>query len=335
MRYLRYLMLVFLVGVGLLDLIYVVFRRGYNHYNKFEQTRLKHIFNDTTYHDALFIGSSRTYYHINPKIIDTVMKLNSFNAGIDGANLLETNLILNCYLASHPAPKYVIADLSTPAFDIQPSSVFNPNIYYPFLSNKIVFNTLKPYKRVNLLRYFPFLQITECDDFLRQGAVAGLMGEIKPLAPQYKGYLESGRDTIPLPFRITYLTTDYPVNKKGTDLLLNMINTCRAHNIKLIVTYSPVYNNHDEKMNPEFFPTLTKICDTTGTTFLNYREITLSQNHRFFRDELHLNRFGADIFSRMLARDLNRMIFRADNRPGISVTSQVHKKKSRLAVQNS
>jgi hypothetical protein len=316
MRYLRYLLLVLMVGVGLLDLVYVVFRKGYNKYNEFEQTRLNHIFNDTTYHDALFIGSSRTYYHINPQIIDTVMKLNSFNAGIDGANLLETTLILNGYLASHPAPKYVVADLSTPAFDIQPLSVFNANIYYPFLNNKIVFNTLKPYKRVNLLRYFPFLQITECDDFLRQGAVAGIMGGTKPLDPQYKGYLESGHDTIPLPFKITYLKTEYAINKKGTDLLLQMINTCRKNNIRLIITYAPIYLRHDEKMNPKFFPTLQNICDTTGTTFLNYRDITLSKNHRFFRDELHLNRFGADIYSRMLARDLNRVIYNGSSETG-------------------
>jgi hypothetical protein len=308
MRYLRYLLLVLLVGVGLLDLVYVVFRRGYNKYNEFEQARLNHILNDTAYHDAIFIGSSRTYYHINPKIMDTVMKLNSFNAGIDGANLLETNLILNGYLASHPAPKYVIADLSTPAFNIQQSCIFNANIYYPYLSNKIVFNTLEPYKRVRLLRYFPFLQITECDDFLRQGAVAGILGKTRPLDPQYKGYIESGRDTIPLPFKITYLTTNYPVNKKGTDLLLTIINTCRKNNIRLIITYAPIYRRHDEELNPQFFPTLKTICDTTGTPFLNYRDIALSQNHRLFRDELHLNRFGADIYSRMLANDLNRIV---------------------------
>jgi hypothetical protein len=227
MRYLKYFILVLLVGVGLLDLVYVLFRRGYNQYNNFEQARLKTIFNGNEQHDALFIGSSRTYYHVNPRIIDSVMHLTSYNAGIDGANLLETNLILNAYLASHPAPKMVVADLSTPAFDIQEKSIFNPNIYYPFLNNKIVFNFLKPYKRVHMLRYLPFLQITECDDFLREGALEGLLGNRKPLAPNYKGYLESGRDTIPLPFKITYLTTNYPVNQKGREILLEMINTCR------------------------------------------------------------------------------------------------------------
>jgi hypothetical protein len=308
MRYFRYFLLLLLLGVGLLDLVYVLFRRGYNKYNSFEQTRLSEIMNGKDTHDILFIGSSRTYYHINPRVIDTVLNANSFNAGIDGANLLETNLILNCYLASHPAPKYIVADLSTPAFDIRDASIFNPNIYYPFLNNKIVFNTLKPYKRVHLLRYLPFLQITECDDFLRQGAVAGLLGEKKPLDPNYKGYLESGRDSIPLPFKVTYLTTDYAVNNKGTDLLLQMINTCRKNNIRLIITYSPVYDKKDEKLNPKFFPTLETICDTTGTPFLNYRNIPLTQNHRLFRDELHLNKFGADIYSKLVAADLKYLI---------------------------
>lgn len=313
MRYLKYFLLVLLVGIGLLDLVYVLFRRGYNKYNNFEQARLTNIFNGKEAHDALFIGSSRTYYHVNPRIIDSVMQLDSYNAGVDGANLLETNLILQSYLASHPAPKMVIADLSTPAFDIRDISIYNPNIYYPFLNNKIVFNFLKPYKRVHMLRYLPFLQITECDDFLREGALEGLLGNQKPLAPSYKGYLESGRDTIPLPFKITYLTTNYAVTEKGRQLLFNIIQTCREKNIKLVITYSPIYKKKDEYLNPLFFPTLESICKSTGTPFLNYRTIALTNNNRLFRDELHLNRFGADIFSDILAKDLNKLVQQSDS----------------------
>jgi len=308
MRHLKYALLVILIGIGILDLAYVFFRRGYNGYFRFEQTRLAEIMNGNTPYDALFIGSSRTLYHINPKIIDSIMGVNSFNAGMDGANLLEINLILKCYLVNHPAPKYVVADVSTQAFDIEFQPFFNPNVYFPYLNNKIVFNTLEPYKHTTLLRYLPFLQITECDDFLREGAFLGLTGQQKPLAPHYKGYLESGKDTLPLPFKVKYLKTEYLIEKQGLDLLSEIINICKKHNIKLFITYSPVYKKKDEKMNPAFFPRLKSICDSTRVPFLNYRSIGLTNNNRLFRDEIHLNRYGAEIFSGMVARDIHRIV---------------------------
>jgi hypothetical protein len=307
MKYLKYFLLLLLITIGLLDLLYVFFRKGYNQYHQFEQSRLNTIFNGEENYDMLFIGSSRTLYHINPKIIDSVLHIESYNAGIDGANLVETSLIMKGYLASHPSPRFIVADISSPGFAVRQNPIFNPNIYYPFLNNKLVFNTLKNYKRVYLLRYMPFMQITECDDFMREGAIKGLMGKTKPVDPTYKGYLESGHDTIPLPFNISYLTTFYDVNQKGVDLLKEMISICKQKNIRLIITYSPVYDLKDEKLNPEFFPTLKKICDSNQVAFFNYRYSAINKNNRLFRDELHLNRFGADVFSAILAGDIKNL----------------------------
>jgi hypothetical protein len=307
MRFVKFLSLALFICIGFLQLIFVVFRKGYNTYYAFEQGRLNEIIRGNKYYDVLFIGSSRTYYHINPKIIDSVLNLKSFNAGIDGADLLETTMILKCYLQSHPRPQYVIADLSTPAFDIREASIFNPNMYFSHLDNEIIFNMLRPYKRVGLLKYVPFLQITESDDHIKQGVLAGLVGKKQPLEPTYNGYLESGTDTIPLPFKVKYMTTDFPVSKKGVKLMEELIRTCKNNGIRLIITYAPVYDLRDEKMNRAFFPTLKHICDTSKTPFLNYRYLTLNSDNRMFRDELHLNKYGADIYTRILATDLKKM----------------------------
>ncbi|HTF29483.1 MAG TPA: hypothetical protein VK625_11610 [Flavitalea sp.] len=308
MRYFKYFLLVLITGIGFLDLTYVLFRRGYNKFNSFEQTRLREIISGKENYAVLFLGSSRTFHHVNPKIIDSSLKINSYNAGIDGANIAEVALVLKCYLASHPKPKVIVADISTPFFDIKENPLFNSNIYYPFLNNEIVYNTMKPFKRVGLLRFFPFLQIPECDDFLREGAVQGLLGKEKRLEPHYKGHLESGKDTIPLPFKVKYLTTDYPVSGKGTTYLYEIIKICKDNNIQLLLTYSPVYKLKDEKLNPDFFPTIIRIADSSGVQFLNYRKIPLTYNNKLFRDELHLNTYGANIFSAILANDLKSRI---------------------------
>jgi hypothetical protein len=288
----------------LLALTFPLFRKGYNTYYACERGRLQEIIEGKTYYDALFVGSSRTYSHINPKVVDSVLNISSFNAGINGANLLETSLILKCYLASHPAPKYVIVDLSPGAFEMDEFPVFNPTIYYPFLGNKIVYNTLRKFKRVELLKYIPFLQMAECDDGIKQGALAGLIGKKEPGKTSYQGYIESKADTLALPFKPHYLKHYFAVDKKGTALLAEIIDICQKSKIRLFVTYSPVYDLKDEKMNSAFFPTIKTMCDTSLIPFLNYRYLALNKNHLLFSDEHHLNRHGANIFSALLASDI-------------------------------
>ena len=73
------------------------------------------------------------------------------------------------------------------------------------------------------------------------------------------------------------------------------------------MTYAPVYDLKDEKMNQAFFPTLKYMCDTSNTPFLNYRYLALNTDNRLFRDELHLNKHGAEIYSRILAMDLMKL----------------------------
>jgi hypothetical protein len=222
---------------------------------------------------------------------------------MDGAGLVEMNMLFKCFFANHTAPKYVVVDLSSGAFDINEAAIFNPNIYYPFLSNPTVFESLSPYKRVGLLKYFPFLQITEWDETLRQGAVKGIFGRKMRVAPHHKGYLESGNDTIRLPFKKTYLKTLFPVMARGKQLLEEIIRICHDHDAQVVVTYSPIYKMKDEKLNPEFFSTVQQICDANQVTFLNYRNL-VSDDHTLFRDEHHLNKTGAQLFTRRLSHDL-------------------------------
>ncbi len=285
-------------------LIYLVLLHGYKKYYSVEQSKLHEIIKGNKKFDILFIGSSRTLYHVNPKIIDSTLQCNSFNAGINGARLPEMNLVFKSYLVNHEAPQLVVADLSTTAFSLDQNAFFNPNIYYPWMESDIVFESIAPYKRAGLLKTLPFLQLTEWDDPMRQGAIAGLAGKQDDIPEYYKGHQPSGDDTVQLPFRMRYFTTNWPVHENGIALLDEIIELCEQNHIRLIFTYAPVYQLKDEEVNEEFFPTVKKICDEHHIPFLSYRHLPMNDDHRIFRDEHHLNTIGADIYSRMLATDL-------------------------------
>src|SRR5687767_3533259 len=109
MKYVKLLIIVPLACLLVLTVLYSFYSKGYERYYSFEHERMKEIIEGKNNYDILFIGSSRTYYQVNPRIVDSITKLSSFNAGSDAANLLEMNLFLQCYLKSHQAPKVVVA----------------------------------------------------------------------------------------------------------------------------------------------------------------------------------------------------------------------------------
>ncbi len=308
MKLLKIFILVSLVTVVILTLAGIPVRNGYKTYFVAEQQKLNSIINGRDSFDLLFVGSSRTYYHINPRIMDSVLGVNSFNAGIDGARLPEISMMFKTYMQRPVPPECVVVDLSTTAFFISDNPIFNPSIYFPFLDNDIVYETLKPYKRVSLLKLFPFLRITEWDDNIRQGAILGMTGKTEPLVPLYKGHLASGNDTIQLPFKKHYKTTHWGVDQTGINYLQEIIDICREKKIKLAFTFSPVYKMENETFNPEFFSTIEKMATTNGIRFLNYGYLPMNNNHLIFRDEHHLNTTGAAIYSKLLANDLKELM---------------------------
>jgi hypothetical protein len=308
MKYVKLLIIVPLACLLVLTVLYSFYSKGYERYYSFEHGRMKEIIEGKNSYDILFIGSSRTYYHVNPRIVDSITKLSSFNAGSDAANLLEMNLFLQCYLQSHQAPKVVVADIAKSAFNIGKRKFWNPNVYYPFLDHRIVFDTLARYESVFLYKHLPFTRFTAADDMLKQNSFLGYLGyKSVEKSKTYKGYWEKSTDTIALPFKRVYPIEMDPIDQHGVDLLNQIINTCNKNNIKLVLTYAPIYKLKDEK-SPHFFPTIEKVSKQHHIPFWNYRENAIGNNHRLFREEYHLNKQGAEVYTTMLAKDLNSML---------------------------
>lgn len=300
-----YIGIFLLLTVSISSLIFFAFIRGYNAYNEHEIEMLREKINGKEKNDIVFLGSSRTYYHMNPRVIDSVTGLSSFNAGIDGAGIHEMKIMFDTYASSHPKIKMLVIEVSWHTLSDEWRRIFNPNMYFPFLDNENLYNSLKPFERVGFFKYLPFLQLTQLDDPLRQGAISGLYGEKRYNDTDfYKGHLQSGADTITFPFKKKYLSKYLPISKNGVECLTSIIKQCRDQNIQPVLIYPPIWNRKDEDIDIEIFPTLQNLSARYNIPFLNYRVTPLSHQHKMFRDEIHLNKTGADKFSEILSEDL-------------------------------
>ena len=161
-----------IIAFGAVVVANKIVSEGNKRYSIHNHQKLEFIINDTTYCDILFIGSSRVHTSINPKVIDSITGLRSFNAGIEGAGFTEFKMIFETYLLSHPAPKKIILGLDDDSFDTS-FKFLNYTSYLDFLHNPVVDTTLSnngflifPYK------LFPPLKIIELDDVSKRNAIA-------------------------------------------------------------------------------------------------------------------------------------------------------------------
>lgn len=314
MRFIKYSVLVVLLCVLVLLGLYHFYKIGYERYYEGDYSRLNEILKGTEKHDVLFIGSSRTIYHVNPKVVDSVARLNTFNAGMAGATILESKMILEAYLDSHKPPSFAVLDLHRSSFSMDERPFWNPTLYYPFLDNPVVYNSLKPYEHVFLVKHLPFFRFIEADDVSKENSfVAYFDSTKKDTSHIYKGYVQYSSDTIALPFKRMFGVNTYPIQDKGLKVLEDIIDICKKNKIQLVFTFAPVYDPDTDPLNPNFFPTVERYAKAYNIPFWNYKYDTNFSDHRLFREELHLNKIGADLFSEDIARRL--VSFIAQNAP--------------------
>lgn len=299
---LKILLILMIAGITL-TILNKIYLTGHAKYYQHETERMSVLLNDSAYYDVLFIGSSRAHVHYNPKIIDSITHLSSYNFGVEGGNLLETNLCLQVYLQKHRKPKLVILDLVEFAFDIVKRPFFNHTIYFPYLNNDFIFNTLSEYKKIGYIKYLPFLELMEVDDYNKLNALKGVLGKNEEASNgvTYNGYTENGTGILKPATNMVSDTTTYTITEAGKNLLNSIIDSCNIKNIKLILTYSPEYDYPGQKSKLDYFDYVSRVAQNDHIPFYDYRTLTICKDSTLFANPGHLNKYGANIFSGKVA----------------------------------
>jgi hypothetical protein len=310
MKFWQRIILIVGISATVLFILNIFYQKGHRRYYRHETARMNVLLDKNFYADILFIGSSRTHVHNNPRIIDSITHLTSYNFGVEGANLLEMNLWLQVYLQKHTRPKMVILDLPAFSFDTDRRKFFNLTIYLPWLNNDIIYSTLSKYKKVHVYKSLPFLEFMEIDDYNKFNAVKGLLGHQEESSAGYtfQGYTANGDNQINTGTRILYDTAHYKITSEGKQLLNAIIDSCKSKNIQFVITYSPEYYNTDYTYRTDFFNYINETAYKNTILFWDYRSSPICRDNKLFANPGHLNRTGADRFSEELAKDILKVI---------------------------
>ena len=292
---------------------YMILKKGLNEYKIHTNQRLTEILKNKTKYDILFIGSSRTHTGINPKIVDSILNCSSYNAGVEGGNLLEFKMTFDAYLINHPPPKYLVLTLDLYSFNLK-RPFFNYTNYLDFLDNKIIDSTLCANgHNTTLFKIVPFAKITEYDDFSKGNAIKALMhkgNEIGLGEFQYKGYLSNTSlginiNTVTVPKNIKY-----PVSDTAIEYLKDIIKTCIERKIKLLFTYAPEYKFELQKNTlnkQEIFEEINAISKANSIPFYRDDSLSICDNPMLFANPGHLNTPGATTYSLILGNRLKEI----------------------------
>ena len=260
---------------------------------------------DTTTYDVVMLGASRMKNTMNPRIFDSVTGLNSYNAGASAARIYEQKMIFDAYLLQHKAPKYLLMTLDLVTLETDKYIKLYPD--YLTCMNVVPVKELLDKEKIHttLYHYLPFLVTVEMNDYYKGSILRNLQNqkEIHEGDFIYKGYVSNTTDTIAQDKLGN--EKDGAYSKQSLQVLQSIVDTARKHSIKIVFTYAPEYKQLNARSvdNMGYMFSLYKaFAEKNGLQFYRHDTLAMCQERRYFANNGHVNRIGADVYSRIYAQ---------------------------------
>jgi hypothetical protein len=300
------------LGITLCQVFFIIYEKGDSRFNLHKKERLTELFLNRTNHDLLFVGSSRTHTDIDPRIIDSLCHVDSYNAGVEGGNLLEFYYTYRAYLVNHPAPRCLVLGLDLGSFDLR-RRFFNYTIYLNYIKNPVIGHMLSDNGHaVALCKWLPFLALTDLDDYSKGNALAGLMGatEILPGDYQYKGFLSNTTNIVHPESAPMEPVRQVLVEPEALGYLKGIVSSTERTGTRLIFVYGPEYK-HALRASctnaAAVFGVIDQFAAAAHIPNLRNDSLDICGEPTLFANPGHLNKQGAQVYSRILGAALSRM----------------------------
>jgi hypothetical protein len=253
--------------------------------------------------DVIFLGSSRALNQFDPLIFERKTGLTTYNYGFAGQGLMFSYIQLHETLKRH-TPKIVILDIS-PNIMLDIESQSKLKILLPYIAQDNIIRTAltknNKFEEIKLLsKIYP----------LNSSALTSVMGYFHTFNDTLKGFIPvyGNVDTI---FTKTEVNRMFQVSNIPDEKFIplqNIISLCQLHKIRLAIVLSPVYNTNTNLLS--MINQIKDFCKATDYVlifdFTNYKNIT--SRSELFKDNLHLNFKGAELFTTKLADSIAKKI---------------------------
>jgi hypothetical protein len=262
--------------------------------------------------DVLVLGSSRARHHLSPEVLQQELSLSVFNAGANGHDLLYAVMLFDLWRRSHSAPTAVLLHVDPKSFvrfepELERASAFAPyledsEIVREVLSLRGPFQSLKQLSAAYRFngKVLPIFR----NAFVRADESAGFHG--------LPGSLDPAQVPDP-PERNSRQMETEPFWSPKILHLEKLVLHCASSGTRVFLVHSARYRR-DARSHAAWVRRVRDLAaNYPNVEFVEVSEVShpelFAGRPELFRDESHMNRQGAEIFSRVLARTLRSRMF--------------------------
>ena len=265
------------------------------------------IYNSNINCDIAIYGSSRAEVGIDPQIFKESLDLTAYNFGMDGHHFWLQYFRHTEYLKCNKKPKQII--LSLDVFSLEKrKGLHNYAQFLPYmLWNMDIFKYTNSYEGFNTMDYFiPLFRYSGESNVLKSSIYTLLKRNNEK--SRKNGYVE--RD---IPWNSDFekakkekKTMEISLDEEPLKLFKRFIKECKNNEIKLTLIYAPEYIEGQRFVSnrKEIIELYENISKEYNIPFYNYSGNEICFNKKFFYNASHLNKIGAELFTKKLARDL-------------------------------
>lgn len=257
------------------------------------------------------IGSSRAFVHIDPEIMLDNLGLTSYNFGVDGHKFLSQNYRHTKFIKHNKKPKYILVSLDLLTLT-NSKELFNMEQFLPYLLWNFelsrVYNENQAYSSFDyilpLVRYLKF-----SNSFTKKKVYSKILNPSNKLRKNgYKGQdYKWNQDFSKLKAKQNEFNV--MLDTSMLNLFQQFIVTAKKEKIPLIFVYTPEYIEGQQfvKNRAEVINLYEELALKNNIYFLDYSKNEICYQQDKFYNTMHLNKTGAEIFTKMLSEDLRKI----------------------------
>jgi len=265
--------------------------------------------------DAIILGGSRAKLIVSPKVIDSVLNLNSYNLGINGGYFPMQEAVLKIYLQHNKKPKYIIQNMDFAMFSNGPH-LSNADQFIPYLNDPVIRDMASQYEEKFTIPeiYLPLFKYNNHTNLIKEGILCYFNFGHRAYNNLYKGFGAS--NTVFDDFFEKRMTREAGfimnnIDKRLDSEFVSYLNYCKDNNIKVIFYYGPVLEKVNRLMKADTSAVTRKIISYArayNIPYLSYLDDSICYHKELFTDHIHLNARGSQLFNEKLANDLKKIM---------------------------
>jgi hypothetical protein len=295
-----------------LDLTLSKLLKKSNTYAQGEYSVWNDLYNGKVNSEIVIYGSSRAWVHVDPQILKNELGVSSYNLGIDGHNFWLQYLRHKILLKYNQKPKYIILSVDSRTLEKR-DNLFNSHQFLPYmLWDKDIINFTKSYYGYSnidyylpLLRYYgkKIVLVEATNNFLFSSNLKlDRNNGFKGMDRQWNNDFENAKN------KLKHYKAE--LNQESIQLFDRFLGECKENDMEAIFVYTPEFIEGQEfiQNREEIISLFKDFSDKYNISFLDYSDDEICSQKKYFYNASHLNKEGAEIFTKKLAEDLKSII---------------------------